>query len=72
MDKNKNPISYSVSMLVNTSVDDMRSSLNFEDDIEVIRKALRVVERRGEKTKATMLLRKLKKMEAENASKTIA
>lgn len=54
-----------VSWLVNTSVEDLRSSLNFEEDQAVIRKALKVCKDRGEKTKATMLERKLKKMEKE-------
>jgi hypothetical protein len=59
--------------LVGTSVDDLHSSLNFYDrniqsDIETIRYGLKICERRGEKTKATMLRRKLKKMEKQNAS----
>jgi len=59
-----------VQSLVNTSVDDMHSSLNFyqsniQSDVETIRYALQIVARRKEKTKATMLRRKLKKMEKE-------
>ncbi len=67
--------------LVSTSVDDLRSSLyfyqwNIKSDVETIRLGLLICEKRGEKTKAVMLRRKLKKMEetlntwneAENAS----
>lgn len=54
-----------VSWLVNTSVDDLRSSLAFEDDLAVISKCLAVRKRNGEKTKVTMLERKLKQMEKE-------
>lgn len=60
--------------LVNTSVDDLQSSLPHyeanDEDIAVIRLGLKWCERRGEKTKVTLLKRKLKKMEkeAENAS----
>ena len=67
--------------LVSTSVDDLRSSLYFyqwsiKSDVETIRLGLLICEQRGEKTKAVMLRRKLKKMEetlktwkeAENAS----
>lgn len=60
--------------LVSTSVEDLQSSLYFYDakiqsDIETIRYGLRICERRGEKTKATMLRRKLKRMEKEKVSK---
>ncbi|RJP53602.1 MAG: hypothetical protein C4583_04250 [Anaerolineaceae bacterium] len=55
--------------LVNTSVDDLQSSLEHyeanEDDIAVIRLGLKWCERRGEKTKALLLRRKLKKLEKE-------
>lgn len=67
--------------LVSTSVDDLRSSLyfyqwNIKSDVETIRLGLLICEQRGEKTKAVMLRRKLKKMqdtlktwkEVENAS----
>ena len=56
--------------LVSTSVDDLHSSLphyqsSEQSDVETIRYGLRICERRKEKTKATMLRRKLKKMEKE-------
>ena len=56
--------------LVSTSVDNLHSSLWFYDahdefDVATIREGLKICERRGEKTKATMLRRKLKKMEKE-------
>lgn len=66
---------------MSTSVDDLRSSLyfyqwNIKSDVETIRLGLLICEQRGEKTKAVMLRRKLKKMqdtlktwkEVENAS----
>lgn len=54
--------------LVSTSVDDLRSSLYFYEwnvkvDVETIRQGLLICEQRGEKTKASMLRRKLKGME---------
>ena len=54
--------------LVSTSVDDLRSSLYFYEwnvkvDVKTIRLALQMCVRRREKTKASMLQRKLKKME---------
>lgn len=54
--------------LVSTSVDDLRCSLYFYEwnvkvDVETIRLGLLICEQRGEKTKAVMLRRKLKKME---------
>lgn len=57
--------------LVSTSVEDLQSSLphyssEFQADIEVVRYGLQLCERRGERTKAAILKRKLKKMEAEN------
>jgi len=51
-------ISERVSSLVNTSVEDMSSSLNFyndDNDKEVLELALVRVTRRGEKTKAKLL-----------------
>lgn len=56
--------------LVNTSVQDMTSSLSHYEgtdpaDVELILRALKFCLRRAEKTKATILLRKLKKMEKE-------
>ncbi|MFZ5856755.1 MAG: hypothetical protein ACOYZ6_07990 [Chloroflexota bacterium] len=61
--------------LVGTSVEDLQASLphyssESQKDIEVVRYGLMLCERRGEKTKVTLLKRKLKKMEkeAEDAS----
>lgn len=56
--------------LVNTSVQDMTSGLyNYDgtdaSDVETIRKALQICLKRGEKTKVTILRRKLKRMEKE-------
>jgi len=56
--------------LVSTSVDDLHSSLPYYQgidpfDVETIKHGLKICQRRGEKTKATMLRRKLKKMEKE-------
>lgn len=53
---------------MNTSVDDMRSSIYFykwdvKVDVQTIREGLKICEQRGEKTKATILSRKLKQME---------
>lgn len=60
-----------VNFLINTSVEDMQSSLyNYKadepEDVEIIRAGLKKCVKRGEKTKAKILQRKLKKMEAEN------
>lgn len=57
-----------VSYMVNTSVDDMRSSLECAEcekrlNIHTLRAALEVVTRRGEKTKAKMLASYIKKLE---------
>lgn len=54
--------------LVSTSVEDMTSSLYFytnDEDRFVLELALRIVNRRGEKTKAAMLRSKLKKIRQE-------
>lgn len=57
--------------LVNSSVGDLISAMphynvSNAEDVEVIREGLRICERRGEKTKAGHLRRKLAKMEKEN------
>lgn len=59
-----------VSRLVNTSVDDMGSSLhcsevNSDMDITVLREALAVVIFRGEPTKARILQRYIRKLKSE-------
>lgn len=59
--------------LVSTSVQDLQSSLPHysrerQSDVEVICYAVRLCERRGEKTKATLLRRKLKVMERDSPS----
>lgn len=62
--------------LVSTSVEDMNSSLNFYQfdeptDVEIIMLALKIVTRRGEKTKVKILERKIKKMKKESDEKNI-
>lgn len=47
--------------LVNTSVDDCRTSLFFEADRDVVREALRIAEDFGHKTRAGMLRAKIKR-----------
>lgn len=64
------PVNERVKDLINTSVDDMRSSLGFykgddPEDVEVVRLGLKRCVERREKTKAAMLNRWLKKMEKE-------
>jgi hypothetical protein len=56
--------------LVSTSVDDMQSSLPYfesksQKSIQILEFALAICQRRGEKTKATLLARKLRKMKKE-------
>jgi len=58
--------------LVSTSVQDLQSSLGHYTyldikDIETVRAGFAICKRRGEKTKATILRRKLKKMEKQFA-----
>ncbi len=48
---------------VNTSVEDLQSGLWAYNDLNVLRAGLRVVERRGEKTKAAIIKRKIAKLE---------
>ena len=55
-----------VASLINTSVEDMNSSLNCNPgyyELPVLKKALEVVNRRGEKTKAKILDSKIRKLE---------
>jgi len=57
--------------LVSTSVDDLQSSLWFYDGksrvhAQIIEHALRICERRGEKTKARLLKSKLNKLKKES------
>lgn len=47
---------------VNTSVEDLQSGLWAYNDLSVLRAGLRVVERRGEKTKAGIIKRKIAKL----------
>lgn len=59
-----------VSNLINTSADDMATSLRCAEvngnlDIEVLRRALMLVGHRGEKTKVRILQRYIRKMEKE-------
>jgi hypothetical protein len=52
--------------LVNTSVDDMQSGLWFyksRDDLQLLRTALMITNKRGEKTKSRILKSKIKKLE---------
>lgn len=63
--KLSNPISYRVNNLVNTSVQDMQSGMwayEFKD-LNVLRAALKVVEKRGEKTKARVIETKIRKLQ---------
>lgn len=61
-----------VNFLVNGSVEDLQSALSHykaenAENVEVIRRGFKKCAKRGEKTKAALLQRKLKKMmEAEN------
>ena len=60
--------------LIGTSVDDLRSSLYFYDGSspvheQIIEHGLQICERRGEKTKATMLRRKLRNLKKEAEKK---
>lgn len=52
---------------VNTSVDDLQSGMHGYNDMNVLRAALKIVVRRGEKTKATIIRRKIAKLEKEGA-----
>lgn len=59
--------------LISTSVHDLESSLPYYEaarpsDVQVIRIALLKCQKRGEKTKATILHRKLRKMEKQISS----
>ncbi len=59
-------ISDRVSWLINTSEHDCRVSLtyymNTKEDLEVIRRGIRICKRRGEKTKVMHLERKLRQL----------
>ena len=55
--------------LVNTSVEDMRSSLDFIRDLAVLERALDLVTTTGEKTKQLMLERRIRKMKKRVAEK---
>lgn len=48
---------------VNTSVEDLQSGMYSYNDLNVLRAALRVVTKRGEKTKAAIIKRKIAKLE---------
>lgn len=52
---------------VNTSVEDLQSGMYAYNDLNVLRAALKVVTRRGEKTKAAIIRRKITKLEKEGA-----
>lgn len=54
-----------VAWLINTSVDDMKCSLSFHgvEDLAMLRAAYKTVMRRGEKTKAKLLIAKIRKLE---------
>ena len=56
-----------VHYLVNTSVDDMESGLwqYGRKDLDLLQKAFLLVRRRGEKTKAKILARKIKALKKE-------
>ena len=60
-----------VSNLVNTSVQDMESGLwNYGfDEINILHEACKVAEKRGEKTKAKILRRKINKVLKEQDEK---
>lgn len=60
-----------VDWLINTSVDDLQSSLYAYSvqDLNVLRKAYARVKRRGEKTKAKVLASKIRKLEKEQPFK---
>lgn len=51
--------------LVNTSADDLKSSLTNHTDLEVLRLARRITVRRGERTKTLYLNRAIKRLENE-------
>jgi len=68
----KKTLNERVSWLVNTSVQDLHSSLHFynsksADDMEILKSALATCKRRGEKTKAKLLDSKMRKMERDAA-----
>lgn len=50
---------------VNTSVEDLQSGMWNYNDVKVLRAALKVVVRRGEKTKAAIIKRRISKLEKE-------
>ncbi len=66
--KLNNELAQKARSLVNTSVQDMQSGLyNFtsRDDLQILRTALMIVNKRGEKTKFNILRRKIAKLEKE-------
>lgn len=62
--KLSNPISYRVNNLANTSVQDMQSGMWAYEykDLNVLQAALKVVKKRGEKTKAKVIETKIRKL----------
>lgn len=63
MRKQNRTLQERVSSLINTSVDDMQSGLWNYNDLNVLRPALIICIRRGEKTKVKILGAKIRKME---------
>ena len=66
--KLNNELAQKARSLVDTSVQDMQSGLyNFtsRDDLQILRTALMIVNKRGEKTKVNILRRKIAKLEKE-------
>ena len=66
--ENKKSENERISWLIDTSVQDMQSGLWGYNDVDFLKKALDVVEKRGEKTKAKVLKTRIRKLEKKHAS----
>lgn len=56
-------IDRAVGALLNTSVDDCRSSMPHYDDVDLLRKVRAVALEMGHKTRATIIARRIKQLE---------
>lgn len=48
--------------MISTSCDDLKCSLSYDKDIDLLRIALSLVEERGEKTKANLIRSRIRKL----------
>lgn len=56
-------MAYTVSNLMNTSVDDCKTSLGFIDDLDLLRQLLAECDRREHKSRAQIVARRIRQVE---------